>query len=145
MTGGANELDPLTGAQSRRALFQRLKTLRPGESVAAIGIDVRGLRGINDELGTAAGDEVLVSVARRLAGATYAGDVVSRLLGPEFAVLAYCVGGDSDELEMLTREIAEALTSEPVEVGFDSIDVRASIACAMLEGVDDLGLIFPGD
>jgi diguanylate cyclase (GGDEF)-like protein len=143
--GTPDELDPLTGVHNRRAVFRRLEALQPGESVAGIGIDVRGFRGVNDELGHVAGDKLLVNVARRLAGATYTGDVVSRLVGSEFAVLAYCVAGDSDELEMLTREIADALMSEPVELASDSVDVRASISCAMLESVDDLGLLFPGD
>jgi diguanylate cyclase (GGDEF)-like protein len=85
--------DSLTGAGTRDALVQ----CRPGDWVTVIDLD--GFKAINDGLGHAAGDEVLATVAARLAGH---GRVV-RLGGDEFAV----VTGDRPD----TAAMAEAIVA----------------------------------
>ncbi|TVR91739.1 MAG: diguanylate cyclase [Trueperaceae bacterium] len=82
--------DPLTDALNRRgfedALGQALER-RGGSAVGLIYIDLDGFKAINDTLGHAAGDAVLVEVAGRLQSVVRAGDSVARLGGDEFAMV----------------------------------------------------------
>jgi len=82
--------DPLTDALNRRgfedALVQALDR-RGGTAVGLIYVDLDGFKATNDTLGHAAGDAVLVEVARRLQSVVRAGDSVARLGGDEFAMV----------------------------------------------------------
>lgn len=106
--------DPLTGCYNRRYLEQ-LESRSDLESSAlgAIVVDVDNFKQYNDLYGHAAGDEVLVKVARFLARNARAEDAVVRFGGDEFLVILL---GDSVEA---TREVAmrfaeHAATSAPV-------------------------------
>ncbi|GAA3257704.1 hypothetical protein GCM10010532_108240 [Dactylosporangium siamense] len=84
--------DPLTGL-ANRALFQDrlaqalLVRLRTPAPLAVLYIDLDGFKDINDRLGHAAGDTVLVRVADQLNTCTRSGDTAARLGGDEFALL----------------------------------------------------------
>ena len=85
--------DPLTGAVNRLLLSDRLaqafaRRLRHGGDVLVALVDVDDFKAINDRHGHDAGDQVLVTVARRLMQGTRAADTVARLGGDEFAVVA---------------------------------------------------------
>jgi diguanylate cyclase (GGDEF)-like protein len=85
--------DPLTGLPNRALLLDRLEQLlargrRDHGAVAAFFIDLDDFKDINDTLGHAAGDQLLVAVGNRLSGALRQGDTVGRLGGDEFVVLA---------------------------------------------------------
>jgi diguanylate cyclase (GGDEF)-like protein/PAS domain S-box-containing protein len=112
--------DDLTGL-ANRALFQdRVEHAlaaqsRTGSLLALIFIDLDDFKNINDALGHAAGDEVLVDVARRIKAAVRTGDTCARFGGDEFAILlenlpqpglAYEVGARI--LESLRDELATA-------------------------------------
>ena len=91
--------DPLTGLINRQILTERAResisdAARRGERLALSFLDLDGFKGINDQLGHAAGDKVLVQVARALQSAVRTGDVVSRLGGDEFVVLQHPAGTD---------------------------------------------------
>ncbi|MBW3640057.1 MAG: GGDEF domain-containing protein [Actinobacteria bacterium] len=80
--------DPLTGLLNRNALTQLLDgTLAGGSAAAVLVISLTGFRQVNDRFGADGGDEVLLSVGRRLTGAARGSDLVARLSGDEFAVL----------------------------------------------------------
>ncbi len=80
--------DPLTGLLNRNALTQLLDaTLAGGSAAAVLVISLTGFRQVNDRFGADGGDEVLLSVGRRLTGAARGSDLVARLGGDEFAVL----------------------------------------------------------
>ncbi|TAJ13527.1 MAG: diguanylate cyclase [Planctomycetota bacterium] len=84
--------DALTGVPNRALLHDRAEqalanTLRAGESVGLLYLDLDGFKQVNDELGHAAGDRVLVAVAQRLRPLLREGDTLARLGGDEFAVL----------------------------------------------------------
>jgi diguanylate cyclase (GGDEF)-like protein len=85
--------DGLTGLPNRALLRERLGTelarLRPGgPGVGLLYLDLDGFKRVNDTHGHAAGDELLVQVARRLEGcARAAGDTVARFGGDEFVIL----------------------------------------------------------
>ena len=63
-------------------------------------------RSINDELGHAVGDELLVGVARRLRGCLRSADTVARLGGDEFGVLLEHVAGPNEVVQAAERILA---------------------------------------
>jgi diguanylate cyclase (GGDEF)-like protein len=101
-------LDPLTGMLNRKALAGRVHELREqsavtGEPIGMIVADLDRFKAINDTYGHAAGDAVLVDVAATLRRSLRAFDLVYRIGGEEFLVLA--PGADLER----TAQIAEAL------------------------------------
>ena len=87
--------DPLTGLVNRRRFVEQAEAAlaaraRPG-SVAAMFLDLDDFKTVNDSLGHAAGDELLVAVAERLRASVRASDVAARLGGDEFGVLLFDV------------------------------------------------------
>ena len=84
--------DPLTRLANRALCRDRLEHAlahaeRAGSSAAVLYVDVDDFKRINDLYGHAAGDAVLVALARRLAGAVRPADTVARLGGDEFVVV----------------------------------------------------------
>jgi len=84
--------DPLTGLGNRVAwdetlALEQARRDRHRRPVVMLAVDLDGLKGTNDSLGHAAGDELLVAAAGALRDAVRAGDVVTRVGGDEFAAL----------------------------------------------------------
>ena len=84
--------DPLTDLPNRSLFVDRLRqaeqrAARAGTAVGVLFLDLDGFKTINDSLGHARGDELLIAVAARLSEALRAGDTAARLGGDEFAVL----------------------------------------------------------
>lgn len=85
-------LDTLTGLLSRHVLRDRLghamaRALRGGRQVALLQLHVNRFRELNDTLGVAAGDEILVQTAHHLRASLHRADTVVRLHGNEFIVI----------------------------------------------------------
>ena len=82
--------DPLTHLPNRAAFHRQaqhaLETREPGESVAVMFADVDNFKVINDSLGHAAGDELLVDVTGRMSSALRKQDLLGRFGGDEFVV-----------------------------------------------------------
>ncbi len=125
--------DTLTGLWNRRALGEllaRLAAARQREPLALMHVDLDGFKQVNDRFGHAAGDRVLVEVARILREETRAEDMVARVGGDEFVVvLRGCA--DPDTLERIARRLLERLR-EPVRLGDAICAVGASIGIAVL-------------
>ncbi|MET9551001.1 EAL domain-containing protein [Streptomyces sp. NPDC006627] len=121
--------DALTGLPNRTLFFERLeKALSAGEN-ARFGLcylDLDGFKTVNDSLGHAAGDRLLVEVADRLQScATAPGEMVARLGGDEFVALT--TGPDTEtEVDELAGRIMNAL-SAPIRVDGRELTVRGSI------------------
>ncbi|MBX9392441.1 EAL domain-containing protein [Streptomyces sp. TRM72054] len=121
--------DALTGLPNRTLFFERLeKVLSAGEGqrFGLCYLDLDGFKTINDSLGHAAGDRLLVEVADRLqACATAPGEMVARLGGDEFVALT--TGPDSQrEVDELAARIMNALVA-PISVDGRELTVRGSI------------------
>jgi diguanylate cyclase (GGDEF)-like protein len=117
-------LDPLTGIPNRRAFMAALDEALSGDG-ALLFIDLDGFKSVNDTLGHAAGDRLLTVVAERLSATVRAGDMLARLAGDEFVVLARGPHAPAD-LARLAARVTEAFRP-PVELGDSVVPVRASI------------------
>ncbi|MGQ7294945.1 diguanylate cyclase domain-containing protein [Quadrisphaera sp. KR29] len=125
--------DVLTGLPNRALLVEHL-TVALSEAhddaghvpwrVAVLYCDLDGFKAVNDLHGHAAGDAVLLEVARRLSAAVRPQDVVARLGGDEFVLV--CPGvADAAQAEALARRIA-AVVAEPVVV--DGVEHRVGVS-----------------
>lgn len=79
--------DPRTGLPHAAAFRTALSHIRREEPVAIVYVDIDGFKQVNDTSGHAAGDRLLVAVARALEGSLRPGDGVFRLGGDEFAAM----------------------------------------------------------
>jgi predicted signal transduction protein with EAL and GGDEF domain len=83
--------DALTGLPNRtlfgKQLEEALRQARPGAMVAQHLLDLDHFKHVNDTLGHAAGDRLLIMVTQRLRALLRAGDVLARMGGDEFAIL----------------------------------------------------------
>jgi diguanylate cyclase (GGDEF)-like protein/PAS domain S-box-containing protein len=125
--------DALTGLPNR-ALFddrltQALRRTHRGETqVAVVLVDLDDFKAVNDSLGHAAGDALLVECARRFATIIRGVDTAARLGGDEFAVLLEAEDADAAAADVADR-LREAL-SEPVVLDGRSLHIEASIGVA---------------
>ncbi len=130
--------DALTGLPNRllftEHLDQELRRLRrhPNSGVAVLFIDLDRFKHVNDTYGHAAGDELLVSVARRLRAAVRPQDVVSRLAGDEFAVLLEDVCAGEVARDIARRCLAAIGATHPVQG--KQLAMSASIGITMTSG-----------
>ncbi|MEU6086367.1 EAL domain-containing protein [Streptomyces sp. NPDC047085] len=121
--------DALTGLPNRTLFFERLeKALGAGEGqrFGLCYLDLDGFKTINDSLGHAAGDRLLVEVADRLQScATAPGEMVARLGGDEFVALT--TGPDTArEVDELAERIMHALVT-PISIDGRDLLVRGSL------------------
>jgi diguanylate cyclase (GGDEF)-like protein len=125
--------DPLTGLPNRTLFRDRcLQALAGiGRTSAGIGvlfIDLDGFKQVNDSLGHAAGDHLLVQVADRIQHALRAGDTVSRFGGDEFTVLGAALDSRHDATRLAQR-ITQAL-GEPFAIADRKLSLTCSIGIA---------------
>jgi len=100
-----------------------------------IAIDLSRFSRVNESLGPMAGDELLITVAKRLKAILRQGDVLGRIGGNDFAVFARLNNGLSDALHIVQR-IKESLTS-PIRLSDLQIRVDCAIGCALSINLDD--------
>jgi diguanylate cyclase (GGDEF)-like protein/PAS domain S-box-containing protein len=128
--------DLLTGLPNRASLLQAARRHQEaGETIGLLFLDLDGFKQVNDTLGHAIGDQVLVAVARRLQGAVRDQDLVCRLAGDEFCILL--TSADPTKLqavgERAGRSIGEVLHLEDADVR-----VGASIGAALARPREDI-------
>ncbi|MFF9583478.1 putative bifunctional diguanylate cyclase/phosphodiesterase [Streptomyces achromogenes] len=121
--------DALTGLPNRTLFFERLeKALNAGEGqrFGLCYLDLDGFKTINDSLGHAAGDRLLVEVADRLQScATAPGEMVARLGGDEFVALTTGPGTERG-VDELAERIMNALVT-PISIDGRDLLVRGSL------------------
>lgn len=128
--------DPLTGLANRRSFFSRGEEMveaarRNRRSLTVLLMDADGFKKINDAYGHAAGDAVLRSIGAALSGTARRGELVGRIGGEEFAVVAE--GLDDDAAEVLAQRLRSAVSGATVDVDGQLIGVTVSI------GFTDIG------
>lgn len=130
--------DSLTNLPNRAVFLDRLNyalmmARRSQHQIALLFVDLDGFKPVNDRFGHAAGDAVLVDVARRLEAGVRDTDTVARLGGDEFAVLFEEV--DHDQVTAACERILTAL-SGGIDAGDHLVDVSASIGVAFGSGAE---------
>lgn len=134
--------DVLTGLPNRALLADRLtqalaRANRSGSRVAFLCIDMDNFKPINDQLGHAAGDQVLVEVARRLNAVVRESDTLARIGGDEFAVLLADLDADWATAEQAATAVAAkclAAIAPPIALDAQTCILGASIGIAMGDG-----------
>jgi diguanylate cyclase (GGDEF)-like protein/PAS domain S-box-containing protein len=120
--------DALTGCLNRASVLAAVENATGG-GIAAIFLDLNEFKEINDSLGHAAGDELLQFVGRELRAAVRAGDLIGRLGGDEFLVVARDVAGPA-HARQVGEHIAAHLTRCALDLAGRRVQVRASIGVA---------------
>jgi diguanylate cyclase (GGDEF)-like protein len=131
--------DTLTGLNNRRAMDIALSDLvvRPGpRGFGLMHLDLDHFKAVNDTLGHAAGDHVLLKVAGVLQSETRAGDVVCRVGGDEFVLLIKDCN-DTNLLSRIARRIIAKL-EEPVVFNGQDARISASIGITLSSLYDTL-------
>jgi diguanylate cyclase (GGDEF)-like protein len=132
-----SESDPLTGLYNRRFFNAELdRRLLHGGSGALLIVDLDGFKAVNDMLGHAAGDELLVAVAREICGSVRAEDFVARLGGDEFAIVLGRVS--EEEIVAVADKLRQAVNRIPSPSEHSGMQLGASIGHAVFERGGDL-------
>ncbi|SEI11617.1 PAS domain S-box-containing protein/diguanylate cyclase (GGDEF) domain-containing protein [Rhizobium tibeticum] len=120
------DTDVLTGLFNRRGLQKKFDRMSKEKRRLVLTIDLDGFKEINDSLGHAAGDQVLIETASRLKAAVRPSDAVCRLGGDEFVVL---LEGGGDVAERVASRIVAELAA-PVDLKDGVVLVEASVGAA---------------
>jgi len=141
--------DELTGLGNRRLLYEAIEAgipaLGPGQAMFLLLVDLDRFKEVNDSLGHAVGDEVLLTIGARLRSKLQPDDVLVRLGGDEFALLLGRRPVDFDVLAR-TQQVAAEICA-PIQLGGLSLQVEPSIgiACAPLDAQDRTDLMRHAD
>jgi diguanylate cyclase (GGDEF)-like protein/PAS domain S-box-containing protein len=125
--------DPLTGLANRTSFITRLKcalnrSAWTRENTAVLFIDLDDFKQINDRMGHAVGDRLLVTVGRRLQSCLRDTDTVARIGGDEFTVLIEAAES-LREITAITERLLEAL-KPPIALGQHKVRITVSVGIA---------------
>jgi diguanylate cyclase (GGDEF)-like protein len=129
--------DPLTRLPNRLVLRDRFEQAIAGAArtqarVAMMFLDLDGFKEINDSLGHAVGDQLLLGVAERLQACVRANDTVSREGGDEFVVLLADIG-DFDGAARVALQILASM-EQPFEIDGNTLHTTVSIGISFYPG-----------
>jgi diguanylate cyclase (GGDEF)-like protein len=130
--------DPVTGVANRRGLEMVAQPMlqharRDGQAVHCLVLDVDGLRRVNDQAGSRAGDEVLQCVAQALQDSVRTTDVVARWAQDQFVMIGPGTGSSPLELERRIRSLVSRTNPVPEQIW----NGRVSVGSATLVPWDD--------
>jgi diguanylate cyclase (GGDEF)-like protein/putative nucleotidyltransferase with HDIG domain len=131
-----SRIDALTGLFNRRHTMETIEhELARGSAGPGVGIlmvDVDYFKRINDRLGHAGGDTVLMEIAERLRLGVREWDVVARIGGEEFCVIAPGLGTE-DEVARLGERLRAAVAERPIQLpGGLAVPVTVSVGAALV-------------
>ena len=136
--------DPLTGLPNRRLLLDRLEhqlasSSRTGWHGAILFMDLDNFKTINDTLGHAIGDLLLMEVANRLWTHVREDDTVARLGGDEFVVMLDANATSREDAQAAAMDVGNKILAElnrPYQLGGHTIESAASIGVTVFRGHD---------
>ncbi|MDK2762343.1 MAG: EAL domain-containing protein [Sphingopyxis sp.] len=134
--------DSLTGLPNRAGfeelVEQRGATDGVGADHAILLLDLARFSRINEHIGPMAGDELIITVARRLKSSLRGGDILARTGGDEFAISSRIAGGRADVREMARR--IRGCFDHPFRIGELKVSVDCALGCAIQPASDtDIG------
>ncbi len=129
--------DSLTGLPNRAGFGDRLEAMIDAGATdyAVLVIDLDRFGRVNSCLGSMAGDEMLITVARRIKGSLRANDVLGRIGGDEFGILL-SLDDDRSEADQVALRIRNVL-STPFRLS--ELEIRVSCAIGIAFGGDEIG------
>ena len=136
--------DPLTGCMNRRSFFQQLdgkfqEIAREYRPLICLMIDIDHFKSINDELGHAAGDDVIAGLGQLLQQLCRSDDLVGRYGGEEFCMILE--GISQRDAISIAQRIRAAVSTQSMQWLADNRKVTVSIGLTQLQRAD----IAPGD
>ena len=134
-------IDPLTGLHNRRYAMPQLAAIAEraaaeGTVFAVMVIDLDRFKSVNDRLGHAAGDAVLVEVARRLQANLREGDLLARIGGEEFLVALPCTS--FNDACIAADRLCRAIEENPIHLGL-APPLRVTISIGLAVSDEDFG------
>ncbi|MEO8856273.1 MAG: EAL domain-containing protein [Burkholderiaceae bacterium] len=129
--------DTLTGLPNRRMLRDRLeqeirRSDQDGLQLAVLFIDLDHFKEVNDTLGHAVGDQLLVEAAHRIRACVHESDTVARMGGDEFT-LVLAIGHNDERLECTLQSLLTSLSAS-FQLGDEQVFVSASIGITIYPG-----------
>jgi diguanylate cyclase (GGDEF)-like protein/PAS domain S-box-containing protein len=129
--------DPVTLLANRALFNERVRhavssTRRDGLSMAVLFVDLDDFKTVNDSLGHAVGDRVLLEAAQRIQASVRTVDTAARFGGDEFAILLDDLPDLGAAVE--TAERILAALSQPLNLDVHEITIRASLGISVAEG-----------
>jgi diguanylate cyclase (GGDEF)-like protein len=126
--------DTLTGLPNRLMAFDRInveinRARRSGQKFAVFFMDLDNFKNVNDSLGHATGDRLLIAIGNRVQAVLREGDTVARLGGDEFLVLASDIVGEL-QVERIAERLLQAV-AEPQDLGGRRVVAQCSIGIAL--------------
>ena len=126
--------DSLTGLPNRAGFEELVEQRAHGEASGAdhavLLLDLARFSRINEHIGPMAGDELIITVARRLKSSLRSGDILARTGGDEFAISTRIVGGRADVREMARR--IRGCFDHPFRIGELKVSVDCALGCSIL-------------
>ncbi len=127
--------DSLTGLPNRQGFGDLIESvMATGQRHAVLVIDLNRFGRLNACMGSLVGDELLITVARRVKGALRSRDSIGRIGGNEFGILMM-IDGSEDEAHVLAERIDRAMRA-PFRLTDYEVNVEASVGIAFNEGPD---------
>jgi diguanylate cyclase (GGDEF)-like protein len=136
--------DSLTGLPNRLAFTEEIERVRElgakDDDHAVVVVDMLRFSRINESMGSLAGDELLITFARRLMSALRGGDVLARTGGNEFGILVSLRRGIEDALTAADR--IQDVMAAPFHISDLDIRVECAIGVAMMHGGQEAEELF---
>lgn len=131
--------DPLTGLHNRRYVFERAGDAlalaeRSDARLGFIMLDIDRFKSINDTHGHAAGDRVLVHVARTIRQTARRYDVCGRVGGEEFVI--FCPAATIEGTAALAERLRVAVAGQPIPIGDQALAVTVSVGATTRVATD---------
>jgi len=123
--------DALTALPNRAGFLEEVEARNAGreQGHAIIVVDIIRFSRINESLGAIAGDELIITVARRIKSILRSGDLLGRVGGNEFAIHSASVY-DLEDARQIAKRVQAALET-PIRISSYLINVEAAVGCAI--------------